>query len=165
MNAVVESVRSLWVPLEQINLLVPNVAIAEVINYRPLDLIEDGPDWLLGKLRWRERDLPVVSMERLCGYSLPQGGSGSRISVFNSVMPSTAMPFFSMVTAGIPRLFSADDDGLGDSLTSIKNLPETVADCVQIGSEEALIPNLELIHSLVEEAWKKFCRDSVPLED
>ena len=50
MNAVVESVRSLWVPLDGINLLVPNVAIAEVINYQPLDLIQDGPEWLLGRL-------------------------------------------------------------------------------------------------------------------
>ena len=45
MNAVVESVRSLWVPLNGVNLLVPNVAIAEVINYQPLDLIQDGPEF------------------------------------------------------------------------------------------------------------------------
>ena len=55
MNAVVESVRSLWVPLDGINLLVPNVAIAEVINYQPLDLLEEGPEWLLGSLRWRDQ--------------------------------------------------------------------------------------------------------------
>ena len=154
MNAIVESVRSLWVPLEGVNLLVPNVAVAEVINYQPLDMIQDGPDWLLGSLQWRDRQLPVVSMERLCGFNLPQGGRGSRISVLNSVKAGTAVPFFAMVTAGIPRLFSADDDALGGSMLSTKSVPETVADCVQIGSEEALIPNLEVIQTLIESAWR-----------
>ena len=59
MNAVVESVRSLWVPLESTNLLVPNVAIAEVVSYQPLEMVEGGPDWLLGLLRWRDHELPV----------------------------------------------------------------------------------------------------------
>ena len=112
MNAVVESVRSLWLPLVNTNLLVPNVAIAEILDYQPLDLVEGGPDWLLGRLRWRDEELPVISIERLCGYSLPQGVRGARISIFNSVRAETNLPFFAMVTVGIPRLFNADADNL-----------------------------------------------------
>jgi chemosensory pili system protein ChpC len=153
MNAVVETVRSLWVPLEGLALLVPNVAIAEVINYQPLDLAQDGPDWLLGRLRWRNQELPVVSMERLLGLNLPQSGRGARISVFNSVKPNATLPFFATVTAGIPRLLNADADALGESLRGDRDFPRTVADCVQIGSEEALIPDLEAVQALVEEAW------------
>jgi len=156
MNAVVESVRSLWVPLEGVNLLVPNVAIAEVISYQPLDLIQDGPDWLLGALRWREQLLPVLSVESLCGFGSPQGERGARISVLNSVNGSSALPFYAMVTAGIPRLIKADADALGDSMLAARSLPDTVADCVQIGNEEALIPNLEIIQTLVESSWAKF---------
>jgi len=153
MNAVVESVRSLWVPLEEANLLVPNVAIAEVINYQPLDLIHDGPDWLLGCLRWREQELPVISVERLFGFNLPQGERGSRISVFNSVLPDSVLPFYAVVTADIPRLFSADEDALGGSMLGDRELPDAVADCVRIGNEEALVPDLESIQVLVGKAW------------
>ncbi len=153
MNAVVESVKSLWVPLEEVNLLVPNVAIAEVINYQPLDLIHDGPDWLLGCLRWREQELPVVSAERLCGFNLPQGERGSRISVINSMIPGADLSFYAIVTAGIPRLFSADEDALGGSVLGDRELPDTVADCVRIGNEEALIPDLENIQTMVGKAW------------
>ncbi len=153
MNAVVESVRSLWVPLEGVNLLVPNVAIAEVIDYQPLDLIHDGPDWLLGCLRWREQELPVVSVERLCGFNLPQGGRGSRISVLNSVLAGSELSFYAIVTADIPRLFSADEDALGGSMLGDRVLPRTVADCVRIGNEEALIPDLESIQTMVGKAW------------
>lgn len=140
-------------PLEEVNLLVPNVAIAEVINYQPLDLIHDGPEWLLGCLRWREQELPVISVERLCGFNLPQGERGSRISVINSVLPGAELQFYAIVTAGIPRLFSADEDALGGSTLGDRDLPDTVADCVQIGNEEALVPDLEKIQALVSDAW------------
>lgn len=155
MNAIVESVRSLWVPLEGVNLLLPNVAVAEVINYQPLDLIQDGPDWLLGVLRWRDQVLPVLSMESLCGFGLTQGERGARISVLNSVNSGSVLPFYAMVTAGIPRLINADADALGDSMLAARSLPDTVADCVQIGNEEALIPDLEIIQTLVESSWSK----------
>ena len=154
MNAVVESVRSLWVPLEGVNLLLPNVAVAEVINYQPLDMIQSGPDWLLGSLRWREKLLPIISMEGLCGFSLPQGGRGARISILNSVQADSDMPFYAIVTAGIPRLFSADEEALGPSLMAANNLPDTVADCVQIGSEQALIPDMEVVQTVVSGVWK-----------
>jgi chemosensory pili system protein ChpC len=156
MNAVVESVRSLWVPLDGVNLLVPNVAIAEVINYQPLDLVQGGPEWLLGSLRWRDQELPVVSIESMCGFGMTQSERGARISVLNSVRPASALPFFAMVTAGIPRLISATADDLGDSLLATRSLPDTVADFVQIGNEQAIIPDLETIQRLVESAWSKF---------
>jgi len=158
MNAVVESVRSLWVPLDGINLLVPNVAIAEVINYQPLDLIQDGPEWLLGVLRWRDQELPVISMESLCGHSLPQSENSARISVLNSVQAQSEMPFYAMVTSDIPRLIYADADALGESLAAVRTLPASVADCVQIGSEEALIPDLDIVQTVVASAWKRLPR-------
>jgi chemosensory pili system protein ChpC len=158
MNAVVESVRSLWVHLDGINLLVPNVAVAEVINYQPLELIQDGPEWLLGTIRWRDQEVPVISMECLCGFRLPQSERGARISVLNSVKSSSALKFFAMVTAGIPRLISADADALGESLLALRSLPDTVADCVQIGNEEALIPDLGVIQTMVESSWDGYKR-------
>ncbi len=154
MNAVVETVRSLWVPLAELRLLVPNVAIAEVINYQPLDLVQDGPEWLLGRLRWRNQELPVVAMERLLGFDLCQPERGARISVFNSVRPNANLPFFATVTAGIPRLFNADADALGESLRSDREFAPTVADCVQIGSEEALIPDLGAVQAHIEDVWR-----------
>lgn len=154
MNAIVETVRSLWVPLAELRLLVPNVAIAEVINYQPLDVVENGPQWLLGRLTWREQELPVVSMEQLLGFDSPQMVRGARISVLNSVKADTDLPFFAIVTAGIPRLFNAAADALGESRSADRDFPRTVADCVQIGSEEALIPDLEVIQTLVEDVWR-----------
>lgn len=156
MNAAVESVRSLWVPLSGMNLLVPNVAIAEVINYQPVESIDQGPDWLIGKILWRDREVPVISMERILGFEERASMFGARISIVNSVSRNSKVPFFAMVTSGIPRLFSAEADALGDSVLDSITSKEMVADAVQIGSEEALIPNLEKIQRVIEAEWKLF---------
>ncbi len=154
MNAAVESVRSLWVPLSELNLLVPNVAIAEVINYQPVELIDQGPDWLIGKILWRDQEVPVISMERMLGFEQKSSMFGARISIVNSVNRNSEVPFFAMVTTGIPRLFSAEADALGDSVLDDVPNKEMVADAVQIGSEQALIPNLEKIQREIEAGWK-----------
>ena len=153
MNAVVETVRSLWVPLTGLRLLVPNVAIAEVINYQSLDRVQDGPEWLLGVMRWRDQELPVVSMERLLGFESDEVSSGARITVFNSVLAGGNLPFFATLSAGIPRLVNADADMLGSSLLGGRDFEPLVADCVQLGGEEVLIPDLEAIQQLIEQAW------------
>jgi chemosensory pili system protein ChpC len=153
MNAVVEYVRSLWVPLDGINLLVPNVAIAEVINFQPLEMIQEGPNWLLGSLRWRELELPVISMEALCGFGPTQAERGARISILNSVRAESGLSFYAMVTSDIPRLIQADAEALGDSIMGSREFPDTVADCVQIGNEAAVIPDLARVQALVESNW------------
>lgn len=157
MTAIAESVRSLWIPLEGTNLMLPNVAVAEVINYQPLEMVENGPHWLLGVVRWRERELPVIALEGICGFGLPRQEKSPRLSVLNSVRSDSDLPFYAIVTTGIPRLVIADEEALGESKLGGKQLPETVADVIGIGSENALIPNLEIIQQLVETAWQE-CR-------
>ena len=49
-------------------------------------------------------------------------------------------------------------DALGESLAATRTLPGSVADCVQIGSEEALIPDLDVVQSVVASAWKRLSR-------
>ncbi len=155
-DAAVETVRSLWVPLAGTNLLVPNVAIAEVIGHQPYETLAGGPDWLLGSLRWRDILVPVVSMERLLGFESPDAGRGARIAVVNSVKADSGLSFYAMPTAGIPRLFAADEDALGEAAQVDGARVEYIACGVQIGSERALVPNMELIEVLIAETWKQF---------
>ena len=152
MNAIVDTVRSLWVPLQDVNLLVPNVAVAEVIGYQPFELVESDCDWLLGSLRWRGQTIPVISMEALCGQPAPGGDRSARIAIVNSTRPDASLDFYAMVTTGIPRLINADDDALGEAVDT-DGLPYTVASQVQIGSERALIPDLQKVQEQVEKAW------------
>lgn len=154
MNAVVESVRSLWVPLNGINLLIPNVAVAEVVEPEALHDFPGAPEWMSGTVRWRGSDIPVVSMESLCGCDACRNATKVRLCVINSLNAGSGLPFYAMTAAAIPRLVNVDADALGESLKGSSNdLPDTVADLVRMDGEEALIPNLPLIQEMVESAW------------
>ena len=66
-----EQVRSLWIPLRQVNMLLPHTVVAEIGNYRVPDGREDTPEWILGDISWRGITIPVVSLETLCGETAP----------------------------------------------------------------------------------------------
>ena len=60
MSDVTEQVRSLWIPLREVNMLLPHVAVAEVGNYRVPEEQPDTPDWLLGAIDWRGLAVPAA---------------------------------------------------------------------------------------------------------
>lgn len=153
MSAVIEKVRSLWIPLRGMNLLLPNVAVAEVIPYREPEAADAGPDWMLGILHWRDQRIPLVSYERFCRQDAPESVDRARILVLNTTREDSRLPFFAMVTSGIPRLFLADEEGLDDVLGSDAFASDHSLSAVRIGSEQADIPDLARVHREVEQAW------------
>src|SRR5690606_40453141 len=58
------SLSGLLLPLADRTLLLPNVAVAELIAYQTPQEIAHAPDWLLGRIIWRDLSLPLVSFER-----------------------------------------------------------------------------------------------------
>lgn len=142
-----DKVRSLWVPLREMNLLLPNVAVAEISSYRVPDHCEGMPDWFLGMVQWRERDIPVISLEAVCGLTVPSNPVFSRLMIVNSVNPESPLKHFAIVTAGLPGLiqFGNDtaDEVVDDGYDGLKCI-------VRIGSEEAVIPDLPYLQELLE---------------
>ncbi|MEE9343474.1 MAG: chemotaxis protein CheW [Gammaproteobacteria bacterium] len=151
-DAISNAVRSLWVPLQGANILIPNIAIIEVIGYRPYELIDSTDDWMMGSLRWRGKYLPVVSMESLCGEGLPVSTGSSRLAIINSTRSDTAIDFFAVVTADIPRLIHVSE-GMADVSDQEDELSDTVICKVTVDNEEAIIPDLEKIQLRVNSAW------------
>ena len=148
MDGVQDKVRSLWIPLREMNLLLPNVAVAEIGSYRAPEVLADMPEWLLGMVKWREQSIPVISLEAVCGLSVPSNPVFSRLMIVNSVSPDSAVKYYAIVTAGLPGLIQFGDETAdevveyeGDSLKCV----------VRIGNEEAVIPDLEYLQHLLEQ--------------
>ena len=57
------SLTGLLLPLSDRTLLVPNVALAELIPYRAPQATPGLPAWLLGQVAWRDLRLPLLSFE------------------------------------------------------------------------------------------------------
>ena len=152
MDGIQDKVRSLWIPLRDMNLLLPNVAVAEIGSYRAPEVQADMPEWFLGMVKWREQRIPVISLEAVCGLSVPSNPVFSRLMIVNSVSPDSAVKYYAIVTAGLPGLIQFGDETAdevveyeGDSLKCV----------VRIGSEEAVIPDLEYLQHLLEQQLDK----------
>jgi len=114
--------------------------------------LADKPNWLLGMVKWRNREIPVISIEEVCGVELKSNPVFSKLMILNSVREGSSISNYAIVTAGLPSLmqFGADtadqteicrDDGLK---------------CiVRVGDEEAIIPDLDYLQKMLEGAFEQ----------
>lgn len=152
MEVIQDKIRSLWVPLRKLNLLLPNVAVAEIGSYRTPRTTADTPDWYLGTVRWQEQEIPVMSLESLVGISVPSNPVFSRLMIINSVHPGSMVRNYAIITAGLPGLIQFAND----TASEFHPIEEPGLKClVRIGNEEAVIPDLDYLQSLLEEQVKK----------
>ena len=135
----------LMVPLQRQKLLLPSVAIAEIIPFVKPEAIENAPSWLLGNFTWRSQRLSLINFENLTGSFLGEKGAPSRIAVLNRSGVHQDITFLGMVTYGIPRLtqVSVEDCVATDS--------ETDRSCelanIYCQGEPAVIPDISTLES------------------
>ncbi|WVM91906.1 hypothetical protein ULG90_18940 [Halopseudomonas pachastrellae] len=65
MSEALESINGLIVPLLNDPLLLPNVAVAELVGYRLSQAANQGPEWFLGWTQWRDQPVPMVDLDAL----------------------------------------------------------------------------------------------------
>lgn len=137
-------IHCLTIPLYEETALLPNAAIAEVIAYKEPVAIEDGPEWFLGYMEWRDNRVPLISYEALSGKEVHSPAKNSRIAVLNTLTGNNKIPYVGILTQGIPSLAIVQEQGLND-----KALPDdsrqSVGAFVELGGVEALIPNIDEI--------------------
>ena len=148
MEGIQDKVRSLWVPLRGMNLLLPNVAVAEISSYRVPRVVPDMPEWFAGMVKWREHEIPVVSLELLCGMGVKSNPVFSRLMILNSTRPGSAVSHSAIITAGLPGLIQFDSKTADD----VKPYNYEGLQCViRVGREKAAIPDLEYLQGLLEQ--------------
>lgn len=146
-------IRGILVQVEGARLLLPNATISEVLSYADPDPIPDAPDWLLGRIRWRGWQLPLVSFARIAGIADEQGGLGSKVVVLKALGGNAKAPFFAVLTQGFPRLVTVSRDTLIPD-ASQGELPTAVQAQVTLNEDDALVPDLEIVESMIGEALR-----------
>jgi chemosensory pili system protein ChpC len=143
MEAATRLVNSLTVPLAEQVLLLPQAAIAEVVRPEALRQLEHGAPWLRGVFDWRTEQIPLVSLEWMCGQEIDSEGV-NRFVVLYALEQIPGLAYYAVEARGIPRSMRIDSRGL---------LPGEVdrfeCDIVQshvlVDGEHAFIPNLAVI--------------------
>ncbi len=152
MSQIQDKVRSLLIPVQGGTLLLPNVAVAEVVDYQAPQAVEGGPPWLLGFIHWRGLDVPLISFEVVRGDSNPEVDPHARVAVVNSVKGGE-VAFYALLTAGIPRLVRVGDEDVMPGEAAVLPVPGEAAR-VLVNGAPAVIPDLDTLESLVADYLK-----------
>jgi chemosensory pili system protein ChpC len=143
-------IRGVLVAIAGARLLLPNATIAEVLSFAPPAPIEgEVPEWLLGRIRWRGWQVPLIAFSRLADIAaVEQGGLGSKVVVLKALGGADAkMPYFAMLTQGFPRLVTVSHDRLLHEPD--EHLPPGVHARVWLNEDEAFIPNIEALETMI----------------
>ena len=144
-------IRGVLIQVADARLLLPNATIAEVLSYADPEPVADAPDWLLGRIRWRGWQLPLVSFSRFTGIADERGGLGSKVIVLKALGGDAKHPFFALLTQGFPRLVTVTEAALaaqGDDAA----VPEGVLARVRLNEDDALLPDLVTLEERIGEA-------------
>jgi len=134
------------IPLQGQQLLLPNVSVAEILPWRRVKALADGPDWCLGMLGWRGESVPVLRYEALNGSNGGERRAGRCMVVMNRARVADGIPFYALAAEGLPRLVQLQQDDLSNEQ---RRLGPAEAVAVKVGTELAIIPNLEFIEQQV----------------
>ena len=141
------SITGLLVPLADRTLLLPNVAVAELIPYRAPHATEGAPSWFLGQVPWRDLRLPLLSFEAASGGQ-PEIGPQARVAVLNALGGRDHVKFIALLVQGIPRSLKVGPD-LQHAGVALEPLE---LEAVSIGEEVLKIPDLIALEQMLADA-------------
>lgn len=98
-----EKIQALILPLRQQNLILPQVALVEVLPTPDVRQISVAAPWVLGSIDWRHHDIPLISLERYCGWPLIDSAATRRVAVLQGISGYKGLDHYAIETQGIPH--------------------------------------------------------------
>ncbi len=151
-------IRGLIVPLEGINLAVPDSVILQIVTALQPVSYKNAPRWLLGSLDWQKRRLPAMAFEIAGGLRHTVEGGG-RFLVMKSIRDIERMPFYALQIFGMPHPVIFNDDNISAVENAVINSP-LVINQVLVKGEIAGIPNLDAIEEMLMSQYGIFTQES-----
>jgi chemosensory pili system protein ChpC len=144
----VTQIATLLIPVGGKQLVLPNVAVAEIIPYIDPVPEDDVPTWYLGRFIWRNIQVPLVSFEAINDEPFVGRPQNRRIAILNNVIGDSTLPFCGILTEGLPRLMRLLPDEIANDEEAIVGPAEIGR--VLVNGERASIPNVMYIqHQLL----------------
>ncbi len=144
--------KSMLIPLQSIEILLPYSTVSEVIASQPISSIQDMPSWILGRIHWRQQEVFLISYEAALQIeSVNQNMVEKKILVIKALGNDADFKFLALLIDGMPNLVSASSDNLTDAADN-EVLNPLISRRVCVNSREAVIPNIEEIELNVKKS-------------
>jgi chemosensory pili system protein ChpC len=147
-----EQIYAVLVALEGDTLLLPNVAVAEVVGRETVRPAEGAPPWLGGYVDWSNRRVPAIRFEVLNGSAVVAPTRRERVVVINT--PGVHLPgaAIAIIAQGYPHLVTLNREAMKPQELRSSDRTDLVLSRVRIASREALIPDLESVEAEIARA-------------
>ena len=146
-----EEIRCIVAPLTFGRVLVPNIVVAELMDFTMPEPLRRAPNWILGELVWNGWQVPVISFEHLISDSAANTVTAkARILIIKTLGESIQVNYIGLIIQGLPKLKKITADNLLEKPSD--ELPDGVFSEVSIDDLEAMMPELGSLTRLVEDA-------------
>jgi chemosensory pili system protein ChpC len=126
-------------------ILLPNVAIAEVVARDAVQPMAQPRPWLAGQIDHGGRRLPVLRFERLNGGEGGADARRERVVVINTQGRHLPSAQFALITQTYPHLVTLSRAALQPLPLRASDRAELLLARVRVANQEALIPDLDRI--------------------
>lgn len=140
-------VNTVLIALEEDSILLPNLAVAEVLAKEALQKAGDGTAALAGHVQWNGRQIPVINFETLNGAAPKREISRrSRVTLLHSV-GGHGLETIGVMTLGYPHLVTLNREAVQPAPLRDTDRSDLVIARVHISSQEVLVPDFETIEN------------------
>lgn len=153
-SASVDEVRGVLIQIVGAQVLLPNASTVEVMSYAEPDPVENAPDWMLGRIRWRGWRVPMIAYSRMVGVGSESSTIGTKVVMLKALGGDPKLPYFGLLAQGFPRLVTIGRESLIVDTAEDETLPESVRTRVMFNDAPALVPDLDAIERMISDALR-----------
>lgn len=146
-----EKIQSLIIPLRHYNMVLPQSSVAEVISVPDVKEVTGAANWFSGHFNWREQQVPLISVEHLCGLADSDRTSRARrIAVLYGLEQYPGLEYYAVEIQAIPHpvLLGNEDLVAVDEVIDDDNIIDMHVQAIGIKS---FIPNLATIENKLKD--------------
>jgi len=153
----IKEVRGLSIPLQGINLILPDSIIVQIVTGADITPLEAGPDWLLGTISWQKRSIPTLSFE-MAASSQYEAIENPRVVVLKSINNIEKMPFYGLPLYDIPKPARVNKENISVVENATQASP-VILNEVLVDGEPVSIPNLDVLEEMLISQYGLFAEE------
>jgi chemosensory pili system protein ChpC len=152
-------VRSIELPIADDAVVIPGAMLAEVLSFEELERVEDAPDWILGTVLWRGRELPVISLALTSDRRAVDGKQAqraSKLAVVYALAACDELRCYAVACSGVPRPVLASELSVRVCSTAGHVDRLFAGQAVRVDGKHAYIPDIDALEKAlleVEGGW------------
>jgi Chemotaxis signal transduction protein len=122
--------------------------MTEIVPYKEPQTKDCDPLWLVGRMEWREHQVPLLSFEALLDGTYPEPNPRARIVVLKALGKSPNLRYLALLARSIPRLVTVQGPSI-DPAPDHELTSPWVLQRVLVHGEPAVIPDLDALERMV----------------